>query len=458
MSRIEVAAWLAVAAILTASFWLSPGYSINSLYFGAVLVTLWAPAPRAAYRIAAAATVALVVSTVFSRSPATMDAVVFSRSATALTLWATAFMVVRTRLAGVSRAAAERALGRSQKEAQDLAFALDQGAIVARTDLDGTIGYVNDRFCEASHYTRNELIGRDHRMLSSGLHPPEFFAAMYRTLASGGIWRGEMQNRAKDGSLFWVDATIVPLLDAGGRPQQYLAIDHDITERKRTEDAAREQATLARLGQMAAVVAHEVRNPLAGIRGVLQVVGRRLPIGTKESAVIGDVVTRIDTLNDLVEDVLTFARPRAPVLAATTLAVVFERHIALLRADPRFAHVSLEVDLPDEAVRVDPELLGQAVVNLLINSAQAMDGHGEIRISGRRQCDAHEVSIADRGPGIPPDARAHLFEPFFTTKSRGTGLGLATARRILEGHGGSIDFDCPASGGTIFTLRLPAIA
>jgi PAS domain S-box-containing protein len=379
-----------------------------------------------------------------------------SQVLTVAALGVLAFVIMRYRRSDAGQQAAERALVRSMRSLEDIKHALDQSAIVATTNVRGDITYVNEKFCEISKYSREELLGGNHRILNSGLHPIEFFKEMYRTIGQGRVWRGEIRNRAKDGLLYWVDTTIVPFVDASGRPHQYIAIRYDITERKRSEAALREQAALARLGKMAAVVAHEVRNPLAGIRGALQIIGRRLAPASQETVVIGEVVARIDALNDIVEDLLMFARPRSPVMADTSLSRLVEKHVALLRVDPKFANVTIHLDVSETSIRVDAELVGQALVNLLINSAQAMAGEGEIRVSGRRWNGWHEVRIVDHGPGIPPDVREHLFEPFFSTKNRGTGLGLATARRILEGHGGSIEFDCPPAGGTIFTLRFPA--
>ena len=344
---------------------------------------------------------------------------------------------------------------RSARDLRDIKYALDQSAIVATTNVQGDITYVNQKFCEISKYSVEELLGQNHRILNSALHPIEFFKEMYRTIANGRVWRGEIRNRAKDGTLYWVDTTIVPFLHDDGRPHQYIAIRYDITERKRSESALREQTALVQLGKMAAVVAHEVRNPLAGIRGAMQVLGRRMPDASAEQSVIGEVIKRIDTLNEIVHDLLQFARPHQPVLKPFPVSSLVGGTIALLREDPRFADVGIDVSVEDVHIVGDLEQLKQVLLNLLINAAEAMGSRGVIALAARTVPNWHELRITDQGPGISPDAREHIFEPFFTTKHRGTGLGLPTAHRILGNHGGTLDFDCPAGGGTTAIVRLP---
>jgi PAS domain S-box-containing protein len=337
-----------------------------------------------------------------------------------------------------------------------LKYALDQAAIVAMTDRQGRITYVNDKFCAISQYSRQELIGRDHRIVNSGHHSREFMAELWRTIGRGEVWRGEIRNRAKDGSHYWVDTTIVPLLHDGDRPGQYLAIRYDITQRKSAEGKLREQAALAQLGELAAIVAHEVRNPLAGLRGSLQVLATRIPPDMRGREILSAMVERIDVLADRVGDILLFAGSREARLQPVTVQSVARDAVA--SAIAAVIGVPAPVIIGDDPIAVaDPEMLRELLLNLVMNACQAARATAaapvEVRIAAiAGTC---RIEVLDRGPGIDPAIRERIFEPFFTTKHGGTGLGLAIAKRLADLQGGAVTLDDRSGGGARACVTLP---
>ncbi len=449
--RLITTAAILTVAILLFDIEMPLGVAVTALYGVVVMLGLFVRAPE--YPLAASLVVTFLTGVGAWLSPPGGDVLqgIVNRSLTLIGIWVTAWLV-----AGYTRVGRE--LERSVKDLADTNFALDQAAILAVTDVRGRITYANDKFCEISKYSREELIGQDHRLINSGYHSKEFIQDLWQTISHGRIWRGEIRNRAKDGTFYWVDTTIVPFLDDRGKPYQYMAIRYDITERKRSEALLREQEALARLGEMAAVVAHEVKNPLAGIRGALQVIGGRMAESSRDRAIVGDIVARLDSLNEIVHDLLVFARPREIRPAPVSLAELVEGTAALLRKDPAYATVNVLITGARPTIQADAEQLQVVFLNLLLNAAQASGTGGEVRVDISSADGFSRVRIVDFGPGIAPETRERIFEPFFTTKHRGTGLGLPTARRVIERHHGTIAFECPAGGGTVVTVTLPVDA
>jgi len=448
-------AWLlltvAAASVVFAIDLLVPeGVSVSVLYALVVLVSLGAPDPRVVVGAACLSTVFAWIDAILANRRSADPLWLVNVSVVLAVIWVATLIVHRY------MAAARATMERSFKELEDLKWAIDQSAIVATTDTRGVIKYANEKFCEIAKYSREELIGRDHRIINSGYHPKPYIRELWHTIAAGRIWKGELKNRAKDGATYWVDTTIVPFLDEVGRPYQYMAIRYDITERKRSEDLLREQAALARLGEMAAVVAHEVKNPLAGIRGALQVISTRMPAESRDRSVIGDILARLDSLNEMVHDLLLFARPRVPKLTSVIVGPLVEATALLLKRDPVFAGVVVGVHDGQQTVEADPELMQLVFSNLLLNAAQAMNGEGRVDVTVTRRDGRCDIAFRDTGPGMPPDVRERMFEPFFTTKHRGTGLGLSTAKRVVEQHHGELRAECPDEGGTVVIVSLPA--
>lgn len=425
------------------------GFGFWALYVVPLLVGTLSGPPRFQLVAATVASVLTFLGAILAAQGVPTPGVIANRVTGLTIIWTTALVLSRFRGTWL-------ALQARTKDLADLKYALDQSAIVATTDTKGIIHYVNDKFCEISKYTREELLGQDHRIVNSGYHPKEFIRNLWVTIANGRIWHGEFRNRAKDGAIYWVDTTIVPFLDDRGKPYQYMAIRYDITERKRSEELLREQAALARLGQMAAVVAHEVKNPIAGIRGALQVIASRMAVESRDKSVIGDIIARLDGLSRIVQDLLIFARPRALHAKPVDLTSLVLSTADLINRDPALAQFRVKVTGGEAVIQADGEQLQIVFHNILMNAAQAMGGVGDIDVTVNRTSKGWTMAFADHGPGMPAHVRDKAFEAFFTTKHRGTGLGLPTARRIVEAHGGQIHIDGPATGGTIVSIVLPA--
>jgi two-component system sensor kinase FixL len=349
----------------------------------------------------------------------------------------------------------ERALRTSESRWRAIVESAVDAIIVI--DARGRLEAFNPAAERLFGYTEGEVAGRNVNMLMPEPHHGEHDRYLERYLTTGvqkiiGVGR-EVTGRRKDGSAFPAHLSVGEMV-MDGQPK-FTGILHDLTGRVRMETRLREQSALTKLGEMAAVVAHEVKNPLTGIRGAIQVIGGRLPAGSKDAAVAREIIARLDALNDLMKDLLLFARPPTPRFAPVGIVSLLQTVADLVRQDPALDGLRIDVVGSVPPVTGDAELLKIVVQNLILNAVHATGGRGAIRVAAVVTDEGCEVTVTDDGPGIPPDVREKLFTPFFTTKARGTGLGLSTAKRLIEAHGGTINLDSPPGGGTIVTLRFP---
>ena len=324
-------------------------------------------------------------------------------------------------------------------------------------DAKGRIESFNRAAERLFGYGQEDVVGQNVNVLMPSPYREEHDGYLAHYLATGtpkiiGVGR-EVQGRHRDGTVFPVHLSVGEMTVNGER--KFTGILHDLTARVRMEEQLRDQAALAHVGEMAAVIAHEVKNPLAGIRGAIQVIGGRLPAGSRDQAIMNEIVTRIDGLNNLMKDVLLFARPPQPKPTTVDLAELVSTTANLLTADPSVTGVRIDVCGAAPPITADPDLLKIVFVNLLVNGAHAMAGQGVIQVSVKPDGGVCQIAFRDNGPGIPADIRERIFTPFFTTKSKGTGLGLPTAKRLIDAHAGRIAVECPPEGGTIVTVHLP---
>jgi signal transduction histidine kinase len=214
---------------------------------------------------------------------------------------------------------------------------------------------------------------------------------------------------------------------------------------------------LASLGELAAGLAHEIRNPLAGIAGVVDIIGKELPVNSPSRAIMGDVQNEVNHIKNILNDLLSYSRPRSPNFHPTDINTSVEQAVQLARQQVTTKPIQILFE-PNPSLPLvlhDPALIQQVILNLLLNSIQAISGAGLVEVHSVLERDFVVLQVSDNGRGISPDSLTKIFKPFFTTRNEGTGLGLSLANGIVQSHGGRIEVTSAAQKGTQFKVWLP---
>jgi PAS domain S-box-containing protein len=359
---------------------------------------------------------------------------------------------------------------RTIKDLADLQAALDEHAIVAITDPAGKITFVNEKFCAISKYSREELLGQDHRIINSSHHSKEFIRDLWTTIAHGKVWKGEIKNKARDGSYYWVDTTIVPFLNAQGKPYQYVAIRADITERKRQAEELKRTEALERsnkeLQEFARITSHDLQTPLRSISGFAQLLQSDYAgkLDDKADEWINRIVKSCEHLGAMIQDVLDYSRvdaqPRPFVVVS--LRDVFRDAGGLLEAVIQRAGGEITAgELP--TVRGDRMQLVQLLQNLIENGLKYRGAEApRVHVSSQHRGDEWIITVRDNGIGIEPKHQERIFEIFKRLHSQqeypGTGIGLAVCRRIVHRHSGKIWVESKLGQGSDFKFTIPESA
>lgn len=358
----------------------------------------------------------------------------------------------------------------------DLEDLISDHSIASVTDVEGNIVYVNKKFCEISKYPEDELLGQNHRILKSEEHSPQFYAELWNTITAGKTWHGEIKNRAKDDSFFWVNTTIVPIFGNDKNIKNYVAIRTDITNEKKIQDRLLEieqqlirqnlslaakvelkssdlikSERLATIGTMASRVAHDLKNPLTIMHTYADMLTPEIlsKLDSKDKEKWFRLQNSIFDMNRIIEDVLDFAR-------TTEIKKKKSSFLSILRLSMNHVKSSygIMINLPENDVTLncDSRKIEGVMSNLINNAVYALDGQGEVDVSVSTDSEFVTIRVKDSGPGVLDEHMEKIFEPMFTTKNTGTGLGLVICKSIIEQHGGTISV---TNDPTTFTVRLP---
>ena len=346
----------------------------------------------------------------------------------------------------------EKALDKSLKELSDIKFALDESTIVAITDQKGKITYANDKFCEISKYARKELLGQDHRIINSGYHPKEFIRNLWRTIAQGKAWHGEIKNRAKDGTFYWVDTTIVPFLNEDGKPYQYVAIRHEITKRKHLEDELKIlpqriiQAQEAERKRISRDIHDDLGQSLVTFKMFLQstLLAPR-PDAVKQSEAVKQLISNITSIIEKTRHLTTALRPST--LEALGLSTSLRLLIEEFRQ--KDLHIKFACDVSLDHINFQGDIINfyriiQEALTNIVKHAKAT----KVDVTVKIMSDQLSLIIKDNGRGFSEDKRSKNHQ-------HSLGIGLTTMQERARLLKGNLEIKSESGKGTTIRLIVP---
>lgn len=388
------------------------------------------------------------------------------------------FLIKRT-LASADQLTGELAARKKAQEAEKkLGRAVEQSpTTIAITDTNGTIEYVNQKFCNLTGYSKEELLGRNPNVLKSGHTGNLAYEHVWRKLKSGKEWRGIFKNRKKDGSHYWAATSILPLKDEDGSVTNFIGIGEDITDKKAAQEQVIRSQKLEAVGLLAGGIAHDFNNILMVILGNVQIALLEADEAENEEE-LRHIEIAARRAQGLVKQLLTFARRQPSSPRQINLVQQINEVMVLLKAST-VNSITITLDFEEEsdqcAIQADPTQLHQILMNLSQNASEAIGtqkGTIKFRLSRVELADnpgletipdyaqgIARIDVIDSGPGIPPHLVDKVFDPFYSTKpiGKGTGLGLSVVRSLVEDIGGLIKLDDNSDSGAVISLFFPSV-
>ncbi|MCP3891229.1 MAG: response regulator [Desulfobulbaceae bacterium] len=371
----------------------------------------------------------------------------------------------------------KKKLARAEDELKKLGAAVQQSPVsIIITDLEGCIEYVNPKFCNLTGYSKQEVIGKNPNLLQSDTTSPELYNNLWKTLLSGKEWRGEFQNKKKNGELYWEDALIFPIFNGDGAITHFLAVKEDITDRKQFEKHLLQTQKLEAIGTLAGGIAHDFNNILGAILGYTELAKEDSQPGSTIEKNLEKVLESGNRAKNLVTQILAFSRHDDIDFQYIQPVTIVKEAINMLRPSlPTTIEIIEDIDSATGHIFANPSQLSQIVMNLCTNAFHAMEETGgrlDISLKEIDRCrqdnttEPHidtgtfvQLSVRDSGTGMTQEVKDKIFDPYFTTKGigKGTGMGLSIVHGIIKSYGGFITLSSEPGKGTAFHIFIPVI-